>query len=111
VANLRVTARKENWHLCSADKTETLHPNVLANLIDAIECSAMPADLISRWLSSLWRVATGGIAADDRSIVELSEYSPDFRRRILPLFPHDPYQRIDCVRLVQTWMEARRDRV
>jgi hypothetical protein len=111
VANLRVTAQKESWYLCSADKTETLHPNVLANLIDAIERSAMPADLISQWLSSLWRVATGGMAADDSSIIELSECLPDFRRRILPLFPHDPYQRIDCVRLVQTWMEAQRDRV
>lgn len=111
VANLQVTTDARRWFICSAKEQNILMPNTVKNVFAAIQCSGFPDAVVSQWLDVLWRVATGGIAANDRRVVELSERLPAFRRDILPLLPNDPYQRIDSLRIVQRWIEDSHERV
>lgn len=111
VANLRVTTDPRRWFICSAKELGILMPNSVKNLFDVIKRSSLPEAIVMQWLDVLWKVATGGIAADDRKVLELSTRAPEFRREILPLFPQDPYQRIDSVRIVQKWLGSAHGRV
>lgn len=111
VANLRVTTDAQRWFICSAKEQNTLMPTAVKNVFEAIQRSGFPEAVVLQWLDALWRVATGGIAANDRRVIELSARLPAFRRDILPLLPHDPYQRVDSLRIVQKWMENPHDRV
>ena len=106
VANLRVTTDARRWFICSAKEVNTLMPTTVRKVFDTIQRSGFPENIVLQWLDAIWRVATGGIAANDRRVVDLSERLPEFRRTILPLLPNDPYQRIDSVRIVQKWLEA-----
>lgn len=106
VTNLRVTIDARRWFICSAKEVNTLMPATVKKVFDAIRRSGFPEKIVLQWLDALWRVATGGIAANDRRVKDLSDRLPEFRREILPLFPNDPYQRIDSVRIVQKWLEA-----